>query len=470
MYSLKRFFLCAFASSQRFFLLICVSVFLLTSNTNAQKTNTIPLTRIEFLFDASQSMFAQWQSNTRYEVAKKLLGEMVDSLDKINNLELALRVYGHTKKFPPQDCDDTKLEVPFGKNTAYQIKKRLSEIGPSGTTPIAMSLDKCGGDFPSDPSRNIIILITDGIEECNGDPCAVSLMLQKRGIVLKPFVIGLGLTKDYKDNFNCVGNYYDATNEETFRTVFNVVISQALNNTTVQVNLLDEKHRASETNVNMTFYDSYSGAIRYNFVHTMNSRGVPDTLLIDPLSTYNIVVNTIPPVRKDSCKMIPGKHNIVGIDCPQGDLLLKFEGTSDYKNLQTIVRKKGDTKTLHVQSFNSSTKYLIGNYDLEVLCLPRLLINDVNIAQSKTTTVQIPNPGLATFQMQSPGFGSIYVEKEQVMKWVCNLGETSTKESVLLQPGNYRVVFRPKNSKESVYTIEKTFRITSGSGTSISIN
>jgi Ca-activated chloride channel family protein len=168
--------------------------------------------------------------------------------------------------------------------------------------------------------------------------------------------------------------------------------------------------------------------------------------------------------------MIPGKHNIVGIDCPQGDLFLKFEGTSDYKNLQTIVRKKGESKTLHVQSFNSSTKYLIGNYDLEVLCLPRLLISDVNIAQSKTTTVQIPNPGLATFQAQSPGYGSIYVEKDNVMKWVCNLGENNTKESVLLQPGNYRVVFRPKNSKESVYTIEKTFRITSGSGTSISIN
>jgi len=161
MHYLKRFFHWTFASSQRFFLLTCVSVFLLTTDTNAQKANIIPLTRIEFLFDASQSMFAQWQSNTRYEVAKKLLGEMVDSLDKINNLELALRVYGHTKKFPPQDCDDTKLEVPFGKNTAYQIKKRLSEIGPSGTTPIAMSLDKCGGDFPSDPSRNIIILITD---------------------------------------------------------------------------------------------------------------------------------------------------------------------------------------------------------------------------------------------------------------------------------------------------------------------
>ncbi|MBK9638483.1 MAG: hypothetical protein IPO63_11975 [Bacteroidetes bacterium] len=50
----------------------------------------------------------------------------------------------------------------------------MEEISPSGTTPIARSLEECGGDFPKSQARNIIILITDGIEECNGDPCAVS--------------------------------------------------------------------------------------------------------------------------------------------------------------------------------------------------------------------------------------------------------------------------------------------------------
>lgn len=448
-----------------FILTVCCSLF-----SFSQQQTTPPLTRIEFLFDASQSMYAQWETNTRFEIAKKLLSEMVDSLDKINHVEMALRVYGHTKKFPPQDCDDTRLEVPFGKNTAHQIKKKLAEIKPSGTTPIAQSLDQCGKDFPEDPARNIIILITDGIEECNGDPCAVSLMLQKKGIILKPFVIGLGLSKDYKDVFNCVGNYFDATDESTFRTVFNVVISQALNNTTAQVNLLDEKHQPTETNVNMTFYDTYSGAVRYNFIHTMNSRGLPDTLLIDPLGTYDIVVNTIPPVRKDSNKIVPGKHNIIGIDCPQGDLYLKFDGISDYKNLSCIVRKKGNCNTLHVQLFNTTTRYLTGNYDLEVLCLPRMIIDNVNIAQSKTTTVQIPNPGMANITMVSPGYGSIYLEKDNKLTWVYNLSDNSTRENILLQPGNYRVVFRPKNSKEAIYTIDKSFRITSGAGTTVNIN
>lgn len=442
---------------------------LVSNQINAQKPTTL-LTRIEFLFDASQSMYARWQSDTRFEVAKKLLSDMVDSLDKIPNVQLAMRVYGHTKKFPPQDCDDTRLEVPFDVSNASAIKKKLKEISPSGTTPIARSLEECGKDFPEDPARNIIIIITDGIEECNGDPCAVSLALQRKGIVLKPFIIGLGLGKDNLESFNCVGNFYNAATEESFRNIFNVVISQALNNTTVQVNLIDANGKATETNVNMTFYDSFSGVIKYNYVHTMNVKGVPDTLKIDPLSTYNIVVQTIPPVRKDSVKINAGKHNIVGIDAPQGDLLLKFEGLSDYRNLQCIIRKGGSEKTLHVQKFNSTERYICGNYDLEVLCLPRMIITDVNIAQSKTTTVQIPNPGIATIKMQSPGYGSLYVEKNNVLSWIYNLSDNLTNESVILQPGNYRVIFRPKNSREAIYTIDRSFKITSGANTAVNLN
>ena len=48
-----------------------------------------------------------------------------------------------------------------------------------------------------------------------------------------------------------------------------------------------------------------TGKIRYNFIHTMNSFGMPDTLDIDPLITYDIVVHTIPPVRVDSIRLIP---------------------------------------------------------------------------------------------------------------------------------------------------------------------
>jgi len=415
-------------------------------------------------------MIGKWQSDTKFEIAKRLLGELVDSLQRIDNLEIALRVYGHTKNFPPQDCDDTRLEVPFARLNGFQIRKKLEEIQARGTTPIARCLQECESDFPETPARNIIILITDGIEECGGDPCAVSLALQKKGISLKPFVIGLGVNKDFLKSFDCIGSYFDAANESSFKTILNVVISQALNNTTAQVNLLDVYQKPTETNVNMTFYDRYSGVVRYDYIHTMNSRGLPDTLKLDPLTTYRVVVHTIPPVVKDSVVLTPGKHTIIGIDAPQGDLFLKFDGIQENKRLSCIVRKHGENKTLHVQEFNSAEKFLVGLYDLEVLCLPRMYIEHVEITQSKTTTVQIPKPGIVTLMSNSPGYGSIYLVEKNELKWVYNLDRNLSKESVVLMPGRYKFYFRPKGSRESIYTIEKEFMITSGSSITVQAN
>lgn len=415
-------------------------------------------------------MYGRWQTGMKIDVAKKFMAEMLDSLRYLDNIELALRVYGHQKPFPPQDCDDTRLEVPFERGNAMRIKERLNELKPKGTTPIARSLEACANDFPASGARNIIVLVTDGVEECDGDPCAVSAALQRRGIVLKPFVIGMGLDESLKKTFDCVGNYYDAANEEMFRTALSMVISQALDNTTMQVNLLDVFNNPTETNVNMTFYNQLNGSVKYNFIHTINSRGNPDTLTIDPLSTYKIVVHTIPPMEKGDVTLTPGKHTIVGIDAGQGTLFLKLDGVSDYKKLQCLVRKSGELKTLHVQEFNTSEKYLVGKYDLEILTLPRIYLNDIDISQSKTTTLQIPPPGIVSFTSNGPGYGSVYLLDGDEMKWVYNLDESFTKETIVIQPGNYRVIYRAKNSRESIYTIDKTFKVTSGASNVIPLN
>ncbi len=427
------------------------------------------LTRILFLFDASNSMYGQWQSGIKIDIAKKLFGELLDSIASIENLELALRVYGHQKVVSPQDCDDTKLEVPFGKKNTAAIKKRLSEINPKGTTPIARSLEASAGDFPDRTSRNIILLITDGIEACDGDPCAISAALQKKGICLRPFVIGLGLDANYMKAFECIGSVYDASTENGFKNILSVIISQALNATTLQVNLLDINNKANETNVNMTFYDQYSGAVKYNYVHTFNDKGLPDTLKIDPLTTYKIVVHTIPSVTKEDIKLTPGKHNIVAIATPQGSLLLKTEGTSDYKKLPCIIKKAKDCVTINVQDFNTTEKYIVGKYDLEVLTLPRTYVNNVEISQNHTTTVELPQTGIATITTPNQGFGSLYVEEKSGLTWVTNLDKNLTNHNLVLLPGNYRVVFRSKTAKESILTFEKSFKVTSGTSSLIQL-
>jgi len=429
-------------------------------------------TRILFVFDGSQSMLGQWNSEQKIKVATRLMSELMDSLKSIENIEVALRVYGHQYSVAMGDrsCEDTKLEVPFTSNNYELIKKKLAELRPKGTTPIAYSLEQTKNDFPPcTDCKNIIILITDGIEECDGDPCAVALALQKNGITLKPFVIGMGLDLETIEAFRCVGNFYETKDAESFRNVLRIVISQALNNTTVQVNLIDANGVASETDVNMTFYDNFSKSIEYNFIHTMNDYGLPDTVPINPVLKYDLTVHTLPKVSKENITIQPGKHNVIALDAPQGMLNLKMNGLNEYDELKCIVRKSGEMKTLYVQDFEETTKYITGNYDIEILTLPRMYVNDVNIAQSHTTKVFIPEPGIATFFLTGRGITSIFIENDNKLEWIYNLSPNITRETIVLQPGNYRVVYRGANSKKVIYTKEKSFKIIPGGSAQVKL-
>lgn len=449
-------------------ILITVNLFAQTKPSNIAPPNT----RILFIFDASQSMMAFWESDRKISIARNTLIDIIDSLEHLDNVEMGLRVYGHQSPVPPQDCSDTRLEVPFGMNNAAKIRQKLRYVKPKGTTPIAGSLELGAKDFPTDchNCRNIIILITDGIEACDGDPCEVSLELQKKGIVLKPFVIGIGIDEGFRKTFECIGHYYNAADEERFSEIMEVVISQALNSTTAQVNLLDINGNPTETNVNMTFSDHFSGKIIYNFIHTINHRGVPDTLVLDHLMTYDLRVHTIPPVDVKDFQVYVGKHTIIAADCPQGTLYVRVDGSNQYRGLQYIIRRAGKMETLNVQEINKEEKYLVGKYDLEIPILPRLNIENVKIDQSTTTTVTIPRPGILNLLKGAAGFGSIYlVRSSNNEEWVCNLDPNVKNETLVLQPGSYRVVFRAQNAKQILFTINRRFEIKSGGSVALNL-
>ncbi len=102
------------------------------------------------------------------------------------------------------------------------------------------------------------------------------------------------------------------------------------------------------------------------------------------------------------------------------------------------------------------------NTTLKYLLYQGLYLENIDVAQSKTTTVQIPRPGMVTLMTNNQGYGSVYVEERGQLKWIYNLDDNSSKETIVLQPGKYHVVYRPKNSKESIYTVEKDFSVVSG--------
>ncbi len=427
-------------------------------------------TRILLLLDASGSMLGPWGKTNRITAAKRLIADMVDSLKANANLELALRVYGHQfhKRF--QNCKDTKLEVGFKKGNHQEIIKKLTSLQPKGTTPLAFSLQEAANDFPTDSNvRNIVIIITDGLESCDGDPCEVSVALQKKHIFLKPFIIGLGMNKSFTEAFSCLGQFYDAASIGSFKKVLRKAIAQTLQKTSLSVELLDHQNKPTISNVNVSFVNNVTNETVYNFVHFRDGKGRPDSVEIDAVLGYHVLVNTIPPVIKKNIEIEAGSHNVVSIKAPQGALKINQSGQSEYKNgVKFLIFHRG--KMINTQPVNIKDRYLAGKYDVEILTLPKIKIRGLEIVANETNNISIPNPGIINLYANVTGYGSLYsITEDGQQHWIKNLDEAKTRYTMAIQPGEYKLVFRAKNAFGSKYTTIKHFKIKSGSTTNIKL-
>jgi len=448
-------------------------IFVLHSAKSQRVEQSIPeKTRILFLFDASGSMLAPWGNELRIDVAKRVLTDLVDSLKVNDKIELALRPYGHLTPSKEQNCKDTKLEIPFAPNNNDRIIDRLKYIYPRGTTPIAYSLLQSAKDFPKDDNyRNIIIIITDGIESCDGDPCAVSLELQKKDIFLRPFVIGLGMEEKFASEFDCMGEYFNAKNINAFRSVLNGILTQSLSKTTASVELLDQNGRPVEKDVNVSFINTFTGISEFDFIHFRDQNGNPDTVEVDPVLSYDVVVNTVPPVVKRNVFLKGGTHNVINVQTPQGSLKVSQDNTFEYDgNVQVLVRKSSQSEIINTQTIRSEEKYLIGKYDLEILTLPKIKISNVELKQGETRNIDLPAPGRVNISYSSKGIGSLYsIDEEGRQTWIKKIDLRGGKSSFGIQPGKYKYVFRSDRAMGSKYTQIKEFNVRSGQTLNIKI-
>lgn len=431
-------------------------------------------THILFVFDASNSMNAFWDGQRKIDVATRLLSASLTELYGIPGLELGLRVYGHQTKFVQgqQDCDDTELVVPFSSGNNLIIKKALGRIQARGTTPIARSLEKAADDFPKADGRKVVVLITDGIEACDEDPCTVSRMLQDQGIIVKPFIIGIGLEDQYKATFECVGNFFDATDAETFKEVLDIVIEQAMHDTSYEVDLLDSNGEPSVTNVGVSLFDWHSGEVIDQYVHTLGLNGRPDTMHVDPVPTYRVMVHTLPPLVNDSIRFSPRKHNHVRFDgAGQGTLSPSFaRGTrNDYGNLPITIFQTGKSEPIITLEVNSSVKCLAGTYDVYFPTFPPVFLKGIELKEGIDTPVVIPQPGYLQLNTQTAGYGVVLDgSNEAVYRW--DLAQSNPSGQFLLQPGDYTLLFRARSARSSEYSFQKKFNIRSGFTTHLSVN
>ncbi len=442
--------------------LLSASLWLRAQQTQVYKPN---INRVLFVLDVSGSMKEKWGEKTKYETAKELLYKLIDSVEKKNpNVEFAVRAFGYQFPRTEKNCKDSKLLVPFAKNNAEKIRTAFGKISPQGMTPIAYSLAQAANDFPADErSLNSIIIITDGNENCDGNPCSASQKLLDKRISLRPFIVGLSGGENFMEKLKCIGTVLDTKDEPSFYNTVGVIIRQTLNTTTAQVNLLDANGTPTVTNISFTLYDHASGKILYNFVHTLNEKGNPDTLFLDPVGVYDLELHTIPTIRKENIELTAGKHNIIALDVPVGKLNVEcLQANYANNDAQIIVRDKTtESKILNVQDLNSPENYLQGNYELEILSNPQTN-SDTTVMAMNETKVSLKNYGTVSLMADESMQASIYRWRSSRLEMVDRWEMKAKTENRKLQPGEYWLVCKSMGSYESESTRTQKFIVEEG--------
>lgn len=173
---------------------------------------------IYIIFDASGSMWGKLANGElKIVAAKKALQEFVGK--DFSGKEIALRVYGHRRE---KDCSDSELVIPFGKASQYKHANKkafqdvVQNINPKGRTPISLSLRQALKDFGK--RKGSIILISDGIETCNEDPCALMKAWKDKDIDIKVHVMGFGVDTKTQSALQCIADAAGTTYQDVGST------------------------------------------------------------------------------------------------------------------------------------------------------------------------------------------------------------------------------------------------------------
>jgi Ca-activated chloride channel family protein len=163
------------------------------------------------VLDSSGSMAEKSGGRTRMESAKKGLTDVIAAVP--DGSSVGLRVYGASIEDGPGSCEDSDLLVPVETVDRDKLTDEVKGLEPLGNTPIAFSLEKAAKDLPDEGPRSIV-LVSDGEENCDGDPCQVAEDIRDSGVDVHVDVVGLEVDAASREQLTCIasaggGTYYD---------------------------------------------------------------------------------------------------------------------------------------------------------------------------------------------------------------------------------------------------------------------
>ena len=137
------------------------------------------------VLDASNSMWAKINDTHKIVFARDALSQLLTA--QPDTASIGLISYGNRHK---RDCQDINTLAKPGDSTPSALLKQAREIMPHGGSPISGALRQAA------TQGNTILLISDGTESCDNDPCATTQELKSKNPNLRIHVMGFNDAAD----------------------------------------------------------------------------------------------------------------------------------------------------------------------------------------------------------------------------------------------------------------------------------
>ena len=458
-----------------------ITTFLLILSTSSLSLAESEPLNLQLVFDASGSMWGQVEGKSKIEISREVLGEVIKNID--DQSSVGLIAYGHRRK---ADCSDIESLIPLEKVNKEQIQKTINKVNPKGKTPITAALKQAIDPLRSKEEKTTVLLISDGLETCSGDPCELVRQAKASGVDFQMHVIGFDVGEVNAQQLECVaqaggGLYLSAKNADELK--------EALKKTTEVAEVPDSK-LSVKTVKNGKLADVLLEISKKNSdeeikgIRTYSSKETnPRILPIEP-GVYQVEAKLIAArgIAKQVIKEIEvkkGETTEKVIDFSAGELAVKVTRNGKLSDAVVHVYPKGEKKVLTqsrtYRSAKSNPKVFElspGEYDIvigsvEVSGKPETRISGVSIkANQKTTKEHQFSSGtlrVGAINGESLVDAVIHVRQIETNKQSAQgrtyTSSNSNPKEFELSPGNYTVKLKPiklkgAEPKEIKITIE----------------
>ncbi len=373
---------------------------------------------MELILDASGSMNAKLRSGERrIDAAKTAVNQLVDTLP--GDINMSFRAYGHQFYQSQKNCQDTALLVPFGllSSVKKSIVSSAQTLKAQGYTPISEVLGLAADDLKDLQGPKSIVLVSDGKETCEGDPCLLAKKLIAADADLVIHAIGFDVYQQARGQLQCIarvgkGMYLDAGSAEQLANSINDVITTEIEEEVIVINKAQPS--TGYLIIKSPYFNEVVNADTGQLVTkiTENNNNVElKTGIYNIQFGENMWLKSVEVIGGETTLINPGRLKVI----------------RPYFN--AVLDPETDEQIEKATESHNDFPLLAGRYNVQ---FGKAVWRNVEIFEGKTTLLE---PG--RLRMQQPYFNKVldHQTTEEIEKL------TESRNDIALPPGTYDVVF-----------------------------